>query len=103
MGKLLLVLFLSGCATLGNNKVAATCQAADGITTYYALTHGAKEVNPLLANVSPQGILFIKLAIAYIIWKMFDRETTETEKAALTGTALLGCIPAISNLKVING
>lgn len=98
---MLLVLLLNGCAVLSDHRVAAGCQVADGVTTWYALKHGAVESNGLLANLSPGAILTIKVAFAVAIWKAFNRETTKGEKAALTGIALLGCVPAAHNVKVI--
>lgn len=97
---LILVLLLSGCAVLGDRRVAAGCQVADGITTYVALKKGAVEANPILSGMSPTAILVLKLAFAYWLWTHFD-QPTETEQAALAAVAAVGCVPAVNNVRVI--
>ena len=102
---LVLLIALSGCAVLADKRVAAGCQVADGVTTYYALTHGATEANSLLAGLSPAGILVIKFALAYAIWKLlpdYDK-ASENDKIATGAVTLLGCLPAANNLSVIKG
>ena len=103
---LALVLMLSGCAVLSDRRVAAGCQIADGVTTYYALKHGAVEANGLLSGMSPGAILAIKLAFAYMVWKVFDpdeRKQEPTDKFAAGAVSVLGCVPAANNIKVIRG
>lgn len=102
---MILLLALQGCAVLGDKRVAAGCQVADGITTAYALKHGAVEANPLLSGVSPAGILLLKFMFAYVIYKAFadSEHTTSGDKAAIGAVTLLGCIPAAHNVKVIRG
>lgn len=102
---ILLLVLLSGCSILGDKRVAAGCQVADGVTSYYALTHGATEGNSLLAGLSPGFILAIKLAFAYVIWKAFpeSEKTTDSDKFALGAVSVLGCVPAANNIKVIQG
>ena len=102
MVAVMLMLLLPGCAVLGDHRVAAGCQAVDGVTTYYALKHGAVEGNSLLAGASPGAILLIKLAFAYAIYKAFDRpDVTKSERAGLGAVTFLGCVPAANNIKVI--
>lgn len=104
---LALVLLLNGCAVLSDHRVVAGCQVADGLTTYYALTHGATEANPLLAGLGPGGILLFKVILAYALWDYFKppegRELDGDMKFAAGTVALLGCLPAASNLNVIKG
>lgn len=105
----LIIVFLAGCSTmmntLGDRRVAAGCQVADGLTTYYALTHGAVELNPFLSGASPGAILLIKLAFAFITWKALPpiEEATKGDKFLGTTITVLGCVPAINNLNVIKG
>jgi len=100
---LLLIATLCGCAVLGDRRVAAGCQVADGVTTYYALTHGATETNGLLAGLSPGAILLLKLGIAYAIYKLLPpvEEATPTDKFAIGVMTVFGCVPAGSNIIVI--
>lgn len=98
---LIFVLLLSGCSVLGDRRVAAGCQVADGVTTAVALKKGATELNPLFANASPGVILAVKLAFAYWLWTHFDRPTSDGEKVALGAVTLVGCVPALNNVSVI--
>lgn len=103
---LALLLMLSGCAVLSDHRVAAGCQVADGVTSYYALKHGATEANSLLAGASPTAILVLKLAFAYVVWKAFDpaeRKQEPIDKFAAGAVSVLGCVPAANNIKVIRG
>lgn len=97
------IVLLSGCSVLGDRRVAAGCQIADGVTTYHALTHGAVEGNTLLAGLSPGAILLIKFAFAYAIWKAFpDYEKASSGDKFATGTiTIFGCVPAANNVQVI--
>ena len=79
---------------------------ADGVTTYYALTHGATEANTLLSDISPAGILLLKVAFAYFVYKTFDpakRPQSDMDKFATGTVSVIGCIPAINNVNVIRG
>lgn len=104
---LALVLLLNGCAVLSDHRVVAGCQVADGLTTYYALTHGATEANVLLAGLGPGGILLFKAVLAYALWDAFKpapgQELDDDMKFAAGAWAVLGCLPAASNLNVIRG
>lgn len=102
---LAIVLMLQGCAILGDKRVAAGCQVADGLTSAYALKHGAVEANPLLSGLSPAGILLLKFAFAYIIYKAFPapEKTTSGDKTLIGAVTLLGCVPAVNNVSVIRG
>lgn len=100
------VLSGSGCAVLSDHRVSAACQVADGATTYYALKHGAVELNPLFDGLSPGFILALKLAMAYMVYTVFnpaEREQTGTDKVAAGAVTLMGCVPAASNYNVIKG
>lgn len=101
---LILALLLNGCAVLSDRRVAAGCQVADGLTTYYALKHGAVEANPLLSGIGPTGILVLKLAFAYIAWRVFnpaERKQEKVDKFAAGAVSVMGCLPAVNNLNVI--
>ena len=99
---LALTILASGCAVLGDKRVAAGCQLADGFTTYHALNAGAVERNPLLEKASPQGILALKALVAWAIMKFLpDREHATSGDRFMIGVAsVLGCAPAINNYNV---
>ena len=98
-----LIFALSGCSILGDRRVAAGCQVADGITTYVALKKGAVEANPFLNGVSPGTILLIKLLFAWVIWQAFPEEPKKgsLDEWALGAVSVMGCVPAINNYNVI--
>lgn len=101
-----LLILLHGCAIISDHRVAAGCQVADGLTTWYALKHGAVEANPLLNGVSPGAILAIKLMFAYIVYKALDpkgKPQTGVNKFAGGAITVMGCVPAINNVSVIQG
>ena len=100
---LVLAVLISGCAIVADRRVAAGCQVADGLTTYYALTHGATELNPLFAGANPAFILLFKLALAYAVYTAFPKyeEMDKGQKFLATTVTVFGCIPAINNLNVI--
>lgn len=100
----LLALNLSSCSILGDRRVAAGCQVADGLTTYYALKHGAIESNTLISGLSPGGILLLKIAFAYIIYTAMPpvEKATNFDKFTTGAVAVMGCLPAASNLNVIS-
>ena len=106
---LLLIATAPGCAVLSDHRVAAGCQVADGLTTYYALTHGATEANSLIAGMSPAAILLLKVAFAAAIYfaykekKERGEEKSGMDKFALGAITVLGCVPAANNLAVIQG
>jgi Domain of unknown function (DUF5658) len=99
----LLALCLQGCATVASYKAAAVCQIADGVTTYYGLTHGATELNGFLAGLGPGGILFLKLLLSYGLWKVAqDRGVPNpNQKAVMGAMSITGCVAAAHNLSVI--
>lgn len=99
---MILALFLSSCSVLGDKRVAAGCQLADGFTTYHALNAGATEANPLLEDASPQGILALKALFAWVILKALpDPDKATDGDRFLTGiVTVLGCAPAINNYNV---
>lgn len=89
-----LAILLTGCSTLATKEVAIGCQVADIVTTYRALHMGAVELNPIPIPL----LLAIKLGLIVWIWKSetWDKESKVTRSAV----SLLGCIPAINNIKV---
>jgi hypothetical protein len=88
---------------LGDKRVAAGCQVADGATTYYALKHGAVETNGLLSSLSGGQILALKIIFAIaLLYLLPDAEQATNDDKFLIGTlSLVGCLPAGSNLKLI--
>ena len=94
---------LSGCAVLSDHRVAAGCQVADGVTTFYALKHGAVEMNPILASANPYWILGIKVFFAFIVYEVFKERQEPAYKVAAGATSVMGCGAAIHNLSVIRG
>lgn len=96
---------LMGCTVLGDRRVTAGCQVADGATTYYALKHGAVESNSFLSGASPGAILLIKLLFAYAIWQAFPEQPKDGSfnQWALGAVSVMGCVPAINNVNVIRG
>ena len=74
---------LTACATLdehpavkvmSSDEAAIACQAADALTTVWALSHvGVREANPLMAgvikNLGIPGFLLVKLAMALYMTK----------------------------------
>ncbi len=101
---LALLFLLPGCAVLSDRRTVAGCQVADGVTTYIALKKGAVELNSIFSNWSPQGILLFKLFLAYTVYKALpDAErATGSDKFAMGIASAVGCIPAVSNIGVIN-
>ena len=93
---------LVGCAIVSDRRTVAGCQVADGVTTYVALKKGAVELNGLFAGLTGSQILAIKLILAYIIYKVLPEKPTDGERFAMTIASGMGCIPAISNIGVIN-
>ena len=83
----------------GGKEMAAACQLADGATTFYALTHGAVEVNPLIAWMGPWGIVALKITLAYLLWTYHDK----VGDSAMTVVNVITCGAAVSNLSVIRG
>ena len=99
---LLLTLALSGCAIVSDRRTVAGCQVADGVTTYVALKKGAIELNGLFGSLSGTQILAFKLLLAYLVYKALPESPTDGERFAMTIASGMGCIPAASNLSIIN-
>ena len=100
------LLLLKGCGALpviADKHVSAGCQMADGLTTWYALKHGAVEANGLLAGFSGPQILALKVIIAIIIWKFAadPGQATQDEQAVLAAGSVVGCGASLWNLRVI--
>ena len=83
----------------GSRELAVVCQAADAGTTYYALTHGAVEVNPILAGLGPWGIVALKAFLAYALWVYHE----EIGKPTTTLINVMTCGVAVHNYGVIKG
>ena len=83
----------------GSRELAVACQVADGATTYYALTHGAVELNPILAGLGPWGIVALKAFLAYALWVYHE----EIGKPTTTFINVLTCGVAVHNYGVIKG
>ena len=96
------IVITSGCAIVSDRRTVAGCQVADGVTTYVALKKGAVELNGLFAGMSGSQILAFKLLLAYMVYKVLPEKPTDGERFAMTIAAGMGCIPAISNIGVIN-
>ena len=83
----------------GGKEMAVACQLADGATTYYGLTHGAVEANPLIAWLGPWGIVALKITLAYLLWVYHE----EIGTSATTFVNAVTCGAAVHNLSVIKG
>lgn len=96
---MLLVLLLQGCAVIGDKRVAAGCQLADGFTTRAALDRGAVETNPFLKSMDGGQILTLKVIIAgLILWAFPDYEQmSDTQKVAASALSIVGCGAAVHN------
>ena len=96
------VVSVTGCAIISDRRTVAGCQVADGVTTYVALKKGAVELNGILASWSPTQILALKLLLALLVYHVLPEKPTDGERFAMTLASGMGCIPAISNIGVIN-
>mgnify|MGYP001572222402 CR=1 FL=1 len=83
----------------GSKELAVACQLADGATTFYALTHGAAEVNPFIAWLGPWGIVALKITLASLLWVYHE----EIGTSATTFVNAVTCGAAVHNLSVIKG
>lgn len=97
-----LLLLLSGCAIVSDRRTVAGCQVADGVTTYIALKKGGVELNSLFGSLSGSQILVIKLLMAWVVYHALPENPTGGDKFAMTIASGMGCIPAVSNISVIN-
>lgn len=88
---IVVLLFLPGCETLENKNAFAVCSAADTATTYHALTHGGRELNPLVKPIAKLGaghFLVIGLAaglLVYLIWDNLPKPVQATATAVECG------------------
>jgi hypothetical protein len=93
---------LSGCVSFPQDKVPfyaskegmVACQAADVGTTWYALAHGAVEMNPLGI-----GLILVLKAVAIVGRYKYDQEINE-QGAGIT-LNVISCLPVVNNLQVI--
>ena len=97
----MLLIATVGCAAISDRRTVAGCQVADGLTTYVALKKGAVELNGIFAGLSGSQILALKLALAWIVYKVRPEKPTDGERFAMTFASGMGCIPALSNVNVI--
>ena len=97
----MLLIATVGCAAISDRRTVAGCQVADGLTTYVALKKGAVELNGIFAGLSGSQILALKLALAWIVYKVLPEKPTDGERFAMTFASGMGCIPALSNVNVI--
>lgn len=94
-----IVLFtLNGCATLGSAEAFIGCQAADIISTEYAL-----RVNPTAheTNAIPIPILFL-IKIALMSWVYINRDewnNDEDSKGTRALATIISCAPVPGNLQ----
>lgn len=70
------------------------CQAADVATTWYAIAHGAVEMNPLGI-----GFIIVMKAVAVVGRYKYDKEINE-QGAGIT-LNVVSCLPVVNNLNVI--
>src|SRR4051812_29858429 len=96
---LALACLAAGCATLASDRAVVACQAADGATTAYAVSHGAQEGNPLMARVLGSaglpGLFLVKAALVVLIVRYVQNDTAKAAASAL------GCGAAVHNLLVM--
>lgn len=95
----ILAALVSGCAVVGDKRVAAGCQLADGITTKQALARGAVEQNPFFQNASGNSILAVKVVIAgLLLWLMPPYEDMSDNQKLIAGAlTITGCAAAVNN------
>ena len=104
MRALILILLLSGCATIERPETLAMCAAADVLTTAYSVHTGiAHETNPLLAtSVNAHHflpMLLSKVAIVGLIWWVYDlTKPSQTMDAGMVAGNVVTCGVAASNL-----
>lgn len=103
---ILILLLLSGCATLQDVAVSpnttAVCSAADVATTAFALHHGAVESNPVIKLLlKPFGIFGYAAFSGFIVYEIYEhyKEIPPAEMGAVNG---IRCGAAISNLRFIH-
>ena len=92
----LILLTLTGCATIGTKENFVLCQAADAATTVLVLGKGGSEANPLMAKIIQKagfaGMFAIKFALIAIAWEWATgREDDEKVQAGLTAANVLTC------------
>ena len=103
MKYLLLVLLLSGCATLKSPQTLGACAVADVGTTAFAVSHGLGiEKNPLLApSVNAHHFLPLvlsKLAVVGLIWWIYDlTKPNQAADAGMVAGNVVTCGIAASN------
>lgn len=100
LAALILVVFLTGCATLSKPEVFTFCKVADLVTTKQALARGGVEANPLMKALGYNGFAVLSLALIWYVWTLPD-EKTEEEQAALTALSVVTCAAAHNNTGVM--
>jgi len=100
---LLVVLLLSGCLSIprdqeppfyASKELFVACQAADVGTTWYALAHGAVEMNPV-------GIWIALGLKALVSYKRYSLDKQINEEGGGIVLNVIACTPVINNVHVI--
>ena len=105
LAALLLVLTLSGCATIqevaSSKETFVACQVLDTATTYVGISKvGLMEANPIVAALLKHGWLpFIAFKIA-LVWIVYEANFSPTTQ---TVANVVACAPGIHNAILIGG
>lgn len=93
---LALVLLLGGCSALASREATVVCQAADVVSTYHAVRHGAIERNPLwkgvISHLGWGGFLLGKVAVTLVLLEYHEELG---QSGALINAA--SCAAALNN------
>lgn len=99
----LLLVLLSGCLSVprdqeppfyASKELFVACEAADVGTTWYALAHGAVELNPL-------GLVFILGLKAIVTYNRYRLDKEINEEGGGIVLNVIACAPVINNVNVI--
>lgn len=99
---LFIICLLSGCVSFpqdqqpfyASKEGMVACQAADVATTWWALAHGAVELNPIGI-----GFILVMKAVAVVGRYKYDKEINE-QGAGIT-LNVVSCLPVVNNLNVM--
>lgn len=78
--------------------------AADSASTLYALNHGARESNPIMASMSPPVMIGVKSGLAVGMAFAVGKSSPPMKKPlliTLVGITLLQGLVAVHNVKVV--
>lgn len=94
-----LCLALTGCSTLQSKETFATCRAVDVVTTLTIVGKGGVELNPVMAPLVANPVLFVALngLLVWWVWQEHDKMTPEQK----TVVNAAGCIGAVHNTAVL--